>query len=901
MSLLESIKDFFQSALAAKGRTKGSRPEAVLVDKKANKSYSLSKAVCKLGRDVTNEVHIPDDSASRHHARIVFTNGIYTLEDLDSSNGTFLNGKYLKETTKISQGDRVRIGQTELTFELVPPGSLFRHYEFISEISKGEMATIYKAFDRRKRRMVAVKQLTLDDVEPQYHKMYRNRFRREATIASRLEHPNIVGVYDIQISEESSHYVMEYLEGFTLRKVLELKGGRLSAEEWEPILEQVAEGLDYAHSKNVVHRDIKPENIFVLSDGTVKVTDFGVAFTSDDAGETRLTSAGTLIGTISYCSPEQIQDAKGVDFRSDIFSLGVVTYEALSGELPFAGEGIVAVLTNIMSGKEKPLSVIAPGISPATTAVVSKALCKAPGERYGSVAEFARAFADAIAVVIKRDALRTQAVTPREGLPITKSAGQQALPISSQLLTPREGLPTTSAAQAAQSQATKEVAPQTGTTAPPAAAQAAPPAAAPRAAPTPAPVKAAAPPPGPAPTAGAPSMSPPTQAAAQSLPSTPAAAPAASTAPETARPGQQPGKPVPPVQARPATTTPPAESAASEKALYPESSTTPPVAEVTQAVPQQATGLAAASLNQQIPIAKRPGDITTNLILNPVSIIGQYGEGNGCFLEPSIVCARNGKVAVADAATSKIQVFSRAGKWLSTSSIAPGSEYSKTGGYLTQPSGLVIDSKMTIYASDDSDHVIRVYEITGSFFKEFVNEHGMLAGIAGIVASSSGLLYASDYENGCIQIFHAETGNWVGKIGSKGPECGQIRLPSAVGLDRDDSLYVLDYGNHRISIFSRKGEFLKQIEETEQTKGLFSIPQGLAIDPNGMVYVSDSRNHLIHVFEPSGKRLYCFGEEGSDAGQFNEPAGICLDGDEGRLYVADKGNHRVQVFDIYPR
>jgi len=123
---------------------------------------------------------------------------------------------------------------------------------------------------------------------------------------------------------------MEYLEGHSLRRELELKGGRLTPSQYWPILAQVTEGLSFAHSMNVVHRDVKPDNIFLLTDGRVKLTDFGIA-RAVDYEQTHLTKTGVMMGTLAYVSPEQLQDAKNVDNRADIFSLGVVTYESIFG------------------------------------------------------------------------------------------------------------------------------------------------------------------------------------------------------------------------------------------------------------------------------------------------------------------------------------------------------------------------------------------------------------------------------------------------------------------------------------------------------------------------------------------------------------------------------------------
>ena len=157
----------------------------------------------------------------------------------------------------------------------------FGYYQIQAEIGRGGMGIVYRALDTRNEKTVAIKQLILENVDPEKHKEFTERFSREAETASRLSHPNIVKVLDVAEKEEGYYYVMEYLEGRSLRQELSKKGGQIGAAAFWKILKQVAEGLSYAHSLNVVHRDIKPDNIFILSDGRVVLTDFGIARIAD--------------------------------------------------------------------------------------------------------------------------------------------------------------------------------------------------------------------------------------------------------------------------------------------------------------------------------------------------------------------------------------------------------------------------------------------------------------------------------------------------------------------------------------------------------------------------------------------------------------------------------------------
>jgi serine/threonine protein kinase len=272
----------------------------------------------------------------------------------------------------------------------------FGDYEILSEVGRGGMGIVYKARRRSDGEIVAIKQLVLSNVGKEKIQEFRDRFKREAATAQRLKHPNIVTVFDVEIDADNYFYVMEFLEGNSLRRHLEINGGRISVLEFSRILTQVVEGLSFAHTMNVVHRDVKPDNIFILDNGTVKVTDFGIARVADFE-DAHLTKTGVMMGTLAYVSPEQLQDAKNVDHRADIFSLGVVTYEALSGTVPFSGEGIAQTIVKIVSQEEKPLHMLNPGVGVGISGCVAKSLRKKARDRYRSVNEFGRDFAQAMA------------------------------------------------------------------------------------------------------------------------------------------------------------------------------------------------------------------------------------------------------------------------------------------------------------------------------------------------------------------------------------------------------------------------------------------------------------------------------------------------------------------------
>lgn len=381
-------------APAGTGKSKQRLGDLCLRNEGTGKLYPLDAKLIRLGRDHGNQIAITsDDSISRNHACIVYSQDGYWLVDLRSSNGTFINGKKVSRRRPVSQGDHIVVGSTKMAVVQVQNGFAgMSEYEVIEEVGRGGMGVVYKARDRKHDRIVAIKQLTLQNLDPRRQQLRLERFRREAGIVQRLNHPNIVQVYDVHLGPDQFYFVMEFLTGHSLRKETALRGGKLSPFEYLPVLEQLASALEYAHKNQVVHRDVKPDNIILMPDGGLKFTDFGVARLIEDVGGANLTKTGTVLGTIAYSAPEQLENAKAVDHRADIFSLGAVTYEAIAGVPPFEGHGITEIVSAIFTKQEKPLNEVVPLINLQTAAVVAKAMAKNPSERFNSVAEFARNF-----------------------------------------------------------------------------------------------------------------------------------------------------------------------------------------------------------------------------------------------------------------------------------------------------------------------------------------------------------------------------------------------------------------------------------------------------------------------------------------------------------------------------
>jgi len=254
-------------------------------------------------------------------------------------------------------------------------------YRVLEEVGHGGMGVVYKAEDMKLKRMVAIKFLPRElNSNPEI----RERFLQEARAAAALSHPNICTIHEVDDSEDKPFIVMEYVEGETLRE--RIKKGPLSIEEALDITIQAADGLEKAHQKGIVHRDVKSANIMVTESDQTKIMDFGLAKLR---GGTAFTKEGATLGTVAYMSPEQARGDK-VDARTDIWSLGVVLYEMLTGELPFKGERDVSILYSIVHEEPKPLKDRKPPIPAELQRIIGRAITKNLDSRYQTAAEMLR-------------------------------------------------------------------------------------------------------------------------------------------------------------------------------------------------------------------------------------------------------------------------------------------------------------------------------------------------------------------------------------------------------------------------------------------------------------------------------------------------------------------------------
>lgn len=258
---------------------------------------------------------------------------------------------------------------------------LDNRYEILEIIGAGGMAMVYRALDHRLNRPVAIK--ILKD-ELSRNKDFRRRFHAESQAVAMVSHPNIVGVYDVSSSGEADYIIMELIEGITLKQYLERKGN-LNWRETLHFAMQIAKALEHAHSKGIVHRDIKPHNIMILKDGSIKVADFGIA----RVGSSSSTLTREALGSVHYISPEQARGSV-VDNRSDLYSLGVVMYEMLTGKPPYDGETPVAVAIQHINGGARCPSELATGIPLGLEQITMHAMNSNVDQRYGSATEMLR-------------------------------------------------------------------------------------------------------------------------------------------------------------------------------------------------------------------------------------------------------------------------------------------------------------------------------------------------------------------------------------------------------------------------------------------------------------------------------------------------------------------------------
>ncbi len=350
---------------------------------KAGHEYPLTKDVITMGRQSSCDVQILDNMSSRAHCQIRRDGKLYSLVDLGSRNGTYLNDKKVSER-QLSFGDRVRIGEAEYKFVKeagdVELKDLLSKYDVMEKIGEGGMGIVFKANQKSMNRVVALKILS-----PKYSAKQRfvDQFIKEARAAGALNHPNIIQVHDVGTENDIHYFSMEYVDGPTCMQALRGQGIFKIPEALE-ITRQTAKALEYAHSQRLIHQDIKPDNIMIGANNQVKLADLGISKTFDEVESEE--GPKRVMGTPHYMAPEAALGKK-IDHRVDIYSLGATLYHLLTGKTPFSGTSATEVLKAHVMDPLPAISDLNPEVPDDVVALVERLVAKKPEDRYQSAAE----------------------------------------------------------------------------------------------------------------------------------------------------------------------------------------------------------------------------------------------------------------------------------------------------------------------------------------------------------------------------------------------------------------------------------------------------------------------------------------------------------------------------------
>lgn len=752
-------------------------------------------------------------------------------------------------------------------------------YEIMDEIGRGGMGVVYRAKDVRIERIVAIKELLINPSLVKAAEEIIARFHREAQTAGSLQHPNIVTIHDFG-EDSGSHYIaMEFIEGKNLKEYME-EGHHFSADELVEILIQTCEGLHHAHERKIVHRDIKPDNISITSKGDVKITDFGIARMSTNNPMMSMTQDGTMLGTLGYISPEQLQDSRRVDHRADIFSLGAMMYELYTNKLPFDGGNLGATILKIVSEDPVPPTRLNPDCDPRMEKIIMKALQKLPDFRYQSAKEIA----DELRQLKKGAGSSSAAADPAAGM-VACPCDKKNMIFAGAKFCPYCGLNLDDQPAAAQGPATPQM------------------------------VTPAAPPAPPAPPAYDRDASLKTPMMRSAEPEKPMAPPKAPEKPgsfrsrlsrllELATTYQNNPRASFDRQSFTRTReTTPGESRTQVATPLRQTSHNPPnnTLRSTRESPGpfqklQRDTSAGADPMRTTTQSRTPGipgaeEVSKeSLQLEFSHKIGQVGAGKGQFYQPRGLAIYQGLVFVADTQNQRIQVFSKIGDWQYLIRSDGQQDHLKT------PCSVTVSKQGYIYVVDSGNSRVAVFDQSGRFIRAF-GAHGKSKGEFsnpyGIAISSKDEIYVADTENSRIQVLDAH--GQVNKIfGRPGTRPGEFKTPYAIALDGKDNLYVLDYGIPRVQVLDRQGIARLDFGKRGVSGGEFSIPRGIAVDVKGRIYVADTLNHRIQIFTPKGEFIESFGSKGRGPKDFWGPESIAVS-DDGDVFVLDKGNSRIQV------
>ena len=338
-----------------------------------------------LGRDTSCALTFPDQLTSRQHFTVRMSKGRYLLRDLNSSNGTYVNGELVRKTSELKLGDQVEVGETLLSLlddnERRTEGGLVGReiagYQILERVGRGGMGTVYRARQLSLDREVALKVLSPSLA---WDSEFIERFQQEVRSAARLVHPNIVCALDVGAEGTIHYFAMEFMAGGSIEDKIE-REGRVAPDRAVPMLVDVARGLAYAEEQGLVHRDIKPENLMLDDQGAVKIVDLGIAGHLE--GRSTYVQSEGVFGSPHYIAPEQAAGER-IDHRADIYGLGASAYRMLSGRTLFTGVSQAEIMSKHVNEDPAPLSRVAPWVPRRLCKLVMKAIEKDPDDRFES-------------------------------------------------------------------------------------------------------------------------------------------------------------------------------------------------------------------------------------------------------------------------------------------------------------------------------------------------------------------------------------------------------------------------------------------------------------------------------------------------------------------------------------
>jgi serine/threonine protein kinase len=676
------------------------------------------------------------------------------------------------------------------------------------------------------------------------------RFQQEGAVLSTLKHPNIVEVYGTFLEEHTSSIIMELLEGGSLWQVLAAE--RLPLGRTKALMLQVCSALAYAHGHGIIHRDVKPSNIMVAENDHVKVTDFGIARVLG-AGAALRTMTGTTMGTPFYMSPEQIM-ARPVDARSDVYSVGVVLYEMVTGQRPFEGDDPISVAFKHVNSNPQPPNEIAGDVPADWEAIILKCLAKDPSDRYASAAALQEAVAAASGDIVELPSSVPSDVPGPEPEILTATvvhANADAGPagVDEGVESPPDS---PSAAVRPSSEPPATVAPvDSGTTPPATAAQASPPSE----------ITASTPPP--------------------AVP-----VPVNEDAPEPEAGVQEESPPV----------DRPQEKRSSSRMKV--------VVAVAIAVVVLVAGILAikglSGKNSTSPAAstRTPGNRPTARPGASGGVIRQWGTAGskpGQFHQPTgATLDAHGNVYIADSGNNRIQEFTAAGAFLRA-----WGQSGAAANRLNSPRGVALDKQGNLYVADTGNNRIVKFGPSGGLLSAWGRAGSGKGEFQGPTALTlvHGDIYVADTGNNRIQVL-SPSGAFADCWGQQSMCVGaQFSHPAAVAVDKLSDLFVAEAGADRIQEMTLGGDQVNTWGSTGAGPGQLQGPEGITLDARSNVYVADTGNDRIEEFDSSGKFVSQWGHSGAAPGQFNGLTSVRADR-QGSLYVVDTGNNRVQVLSV---